>query len=590
MRPPGRIRADKGYVVKLSRIIVSVLTVALLIGLTTLWRRGPAAPPAAPQRGGQIIVSARAEPRSFNRLVARDQFTEMIALLTQGRLVRVNRATQEIEPWLAERWETSSDGRSYTMHLRLGATWSDGEPLTSADVVFSLEAILDPRNQSPLATVMTVSGQPIQATAVDPQTVVITYPAPLGPGLRLLDSFWIFPKHKLEPAAGAGKLASVWATTAPPSEIVGTGPFLISAYTPGQRLVLERNQRYWRKAADGSALPYLDRVVIEIVPDQNAELLRLTSGNIDLTQTELRPEDYVVVKRAADQGRLKLLNLGVGTDTDAFWFCLKPEVKKQDPRFAFVQKPEFRRAISHAVDRKQFADTVFLGAGVPVWGPITPGNKLWYWPDLPKYEHDTAKATELLRSIGLEDRNGNGVVEDAKGTEARFTIITQRGISSYERGAAILRDDAAKIGVVFEIAPLEFNAVIERLQTSRYDALFFRFLMSDLDPALSKDLWLSSGSAHVWNLDQKTPATEWERRIDELMAEQASTADPARRRELFNEVQRIVAEQAPILYFAAPTFYYAHNTRVRGVEATVFRPPALWNADTISVVAPPSGT
>jgi peptide/nickel transport system substrate-binding protein len=132
--------------------------------------------------------------------------------------------------------------------------------------------------------------------------------------------------------------------------------------------------------------------------------------------------------------------------------------------------------------------------------------------------------------------------------------------------------------------------VIERLQTSQYDALYFRFLYSDVDPALSKDLWLSSGSAHVWNLGQKTPETEWEQRIDTLMLEQASTADPEKRRELFNEVQRIVAEQAPILYFAAPTFFYAHSTRVRGIVPSVLRPPALWNADSISVVGPSSGT
>ena len=576
---------------KFSRIVLVVLVAALLVGLTALWRRGESpAPPATPQRGGQIIVSARSEPRSFNRLASRDQFSDLIALLTQGRLVRVNRATQEIEPWLAERWDVSADGRSYTMHLRPGMTWADGEPFTSADVVFSLEAIVDPKSQSPFATSLTVSGKPIQATAVDPQTVLITYPAPFGAGLRLLDSFFIFPKHKLEKALRDGTFSTSWSSSTPPSEMTGTGPFVITAYTPGQRVVLERNPRYWRKAADGGALPYLDRVVIEIVPDQNAELLRLTSGNIDLTQTELRPEDYVVVKRAADQGRLTLLDLGVGIDADSFWFCLKPEAKKNDPRFAFVQKPEFRRALSHAVDRKQFADTVFLGAGVPIWGPITPGNKLWHWPDLPKYEYDLEKARELLRSIGLEDRNGNGVVEDAKGTEARFTIITQRGIASYERGATILRDDAARVGVAFEVAPLEVGAVIERLQTSQYDALYFRFLYSDVDPALSKDLWLSSGSAHVWNLGQKTPETEWEQRIDTLMLEQASTADPDKRRELFNEVQRIVAEQAPILYFAAPTFYYAHNTRVRGIVPSVLRPPALWNADSISVVGPSSGT
>jgi peptide/nickel transport system substrate-binding protein len=577
--------------VKFSRIVLVVVAAALLVGLTALWRRGDAPPPpATPQRGGQIIVSARSEPRSFNRLAARDQFTDLIALLTQGRLVRVNRATQEIEPWLAESWDVSADGRIYTMHLRPGVTWSDGEPFTSADVVFSLQAIVDPKTQSPFASSLAVSGQPIQAIAIDPQTVRITYPAPFGPGLLLLDSFYIYPKHKLEKALREGTFSNAWTSSTPPSEMVGTGPFVLTAYNPGQRVVIERNSRYWRKAADGGALPYLARVVIEIVPDQNAELLRLTSGNIDLTQTELRPEDYVVVKRAADQGRLTLLNLGVGIDADSFWFCLKPEAKKNDPRFAFVQKAEFRRAISHAVNRQQFAETVFLGAGVPIWGPITPGNKLWHWPDLPKYDYDPEQAKALLRSIGLEDRDGNGVVEDAKGTEAKFTIITQRGISSYERGATILRDDAAKIGVAFEVAPLEVGAVIERLQTSQYDALYFRFLFSNVDPALSKDLWLSSGSAHVWNMNQKTPATEWERRIDTLMLEQASTSDEGRRRELFNEVQRIVAEQAPILYFAAPTFYYAHNTRVRGVEPSILRPPALWNADTISVIGPSSGT
>ena len=125
----------------------------------------------------------------------------------------------------------------------------------------------------------------------------------------------------------------------------------------------------------------MDRVVLEIVPEQNAELLRLQSGSTDLTSAELRPEDYVPVRRAEEQGQLRLVELGVGPDADAFWFCLKPEVKGKDPRFAFVQRPEFRQAISHAVDREAFAQTVFLGAAVPVWGPITPGNTQWFWPE-----------------------------------------------------------------------------------------------------------------------------------------------------------------------------------------------------------------
>lgn len=529
------------------------------------------------------MASIRAEPRSFNRLVARDQPTELLTQLTQGRLVRVNRATFELEPWLAEKWESSDDGLVHTLHLRPDVTWSDGTPFTSADVLFSLRAVFDPKSESVLASILVAGGQPIRATAPDAQTVIVTFAGASGPGLRLLDQLPILPKHKLEGALAAGKFAAAWATTTPPADIVGTGPFVVREYQPGQRVVLDRNPRYWRRAADDGELPYVDRVVLEIVPEQNAELLRLQSGSTDLTSTELRPEDYVPVRRAEEQGQLHLVELGVGPDADAFWFCLKPEVKGKDPRFAFVQRPEFRRAISHAVDREAFAQTVFLGAAVPVWGPITPGNVQWFSPNVLRYPHDDNRARELLKGIGLEDRNGNGVVEDARGTEARFTGITQRGITWYEKGTAVLRDELASIGIAVDFEPLELGALIQRLLACDYDAIYYRPLATDLDPAGNLDFWLSSGSAHFWNMSQRSPATEWERRIDTLMIEQAAGTDPDRRREQFMLVQRTFAENLPVLYFVAPRMYYAHSTRLRGVVPSVLRPPVLWNADSLSV-------
>ena len=534
-------------------------------------------------RGGQIVASIRAEPRTFNRFIARDQTSDLLNVLMQGRLVRVNRATFELEPWLAERWESSTDGRTHTIHLRPGVTWSDGTPFTSADVLFSLQAAYDPKVESVLASTLLAGGQPIRATASDPQTVVVHYAGPSGPGLRLLDGLPILPKHKLGEALAAGTFASAWDTTTPPADLVGTGPFVLREYQPGQRVVLDRNPRYWRKAEDGTALPYLDRIVLEIVPEQTAEMLRLQAGETDLTSSELRPEDYVPVRRGEAQRRLRLIELGVGPDADAFWFCLKPEMKKTDPRFAFVRRPEFRQAISHAVDREAFAQTVFLGAAVPVWGPITPGNTQWFWPDVPRYLPDDERAKSLLRGIGLEDRDGNGVVEDAAGTEARFTVITQRGIGWYARGTAVLRAELSGIGIALDIAPLEFGAMIQRMLACNYDAMYYRPVATDLDPAGSLDFWLSSGSAHFWNLEQRLLPAEWQRRIDTLMLEQSAALDPARRTQQFNLVQRIFAENLPVLYFAAPRMYYAHSTRVRGVVPSVVRPPVLWNADSLSV-------
>src|SRR5262245_16402248 len=133
--------------VKLSRFTVIAGIVGLL-GATglVLWRRSGTAPPPddTPRRGRQIVGSIRADPRTFNRLVARDQTTLVLTLLMQGTLVRVNRASGELEPWLAESWESNEDGRVHTVHLRPGMSWSDGTPLTSADVLFSVEAVFDP--------------------------------------------------------------------------------------------------------------------------------------------------------------------------------------------------------------------------------------------------------------------------------------------------------------------------------------------------------------------------------------------------------------------------------------------------------------
>jgi peptide/nickel transport system substrate-binding protein len=572
----------------LSRLIGPLVMVALLLGASYLWRsagpQGRQTPGTSAQRGGELVGSLRVEPRTFNRIVSRDQGTDLLNTLMQGRLVRINRVTFELEPWLAERWESSSDGLTHTLHLRQGVAWSDGQLVSSADVLFSLQAASHEQD-SVLSSALLVGGKPIQASAPDPSTVVLMFPVPSGLGLRLLDQLPILPKHKLDAAHAAGEFSSAWNTTTPPSDIVGTGPFVLREYQPGQRVVLDRNPRYWRRGPDGAALPYLDRIVLEIVPDQNAELLRLQSGATDLAQDALRPEDYVSTRRLEERGLVKLVELGVA-EADAFWFCLKPEVKRKDPRFAFVQRKEFRQAISHAVDREAFAQEVFLGEAVPVWGPITPGNRQWFSPDLPRYAYDLGRAKAILKTIGLEDRNGNGIVEDAAGAEARFTVITQRGLGWSERGTTVLREALAKVGIALDIVPLENGAMIRRMLACDYDAIFMRPLTTDFDPAGNLDFWLSSGSAHYWNLEQATPATAWEQQLDAAMLEQAATVDQGRRHAIFLDVQRLVAENLPALHFAAPRTYAAHSARLMGVIPAVQRPPILWNADLLSVSGP----
>ena len=538
----------------------------------------------APARGGELLVSIRTDPRSFNRHAARDTSTNLVSNLTQARLVRINQATQEVEPDLAGGWTTTDAGRRVTMALKRDLLFSDGRPFTADDVVFAFQAVYDERSGSALADSLQVGGKRLEVAALDRYTVTITFPVSFAPGVRILDNLPILPRHRLAAALEAGTFARAWGINTPPSDIVGLGPFVLRQYLPGQRLVFERNTHYFGRAADGTALPYLDRVVLDIIPDQSAELLHLESGQLDMMASEISLDAYAPLKRAADQGRITLLDLGVSHNADGLWFNLKPGAFAGDPRADWLQRDELRRAISMAVDRKVFADTVFLGAAVPVYGPETPANTKWYWAGIPHTPYDPAGATQLLASIGLRDRHGDGRLEDARNQPARFSLLTQKGRPNLERAAAVIRDELKKIGVTVDVVALEGAAVVDRFMKANYDAVYFNADKTDLDPGTNPDFWFSSGSAHPWNLEQPTPATEWERRIDELMTRQIASLDENERRRLYDEVQKLFAEHVPIVYFVAPRIYVAHSARVTNLRPTESRPQLLWRPDTIAVI------
>ena len=563
-------------------LFLAVATVVALTGCRSTPRSDSSAASNVVSPGGELVVSVRTDPQSFLWFTKRDGVTQLVTFLTQARLVRVDRATQNVEPWLAESWTRSADGRQYTVKLRPGISFSDGHPFTSDDVLFSFRAAYD--EGSVIGDSLQENGKRLQVAAPDPTTVVISFAEPFGPGLRILDNLPIVPRHKLEAALKAGTFARAWGVSTPPQDMAGLGPFVLTEYVPGQRLRFSRNARYFRKDANGIALPYVDRVLVQVAPDQDTELLRLDAGQVDMSTTEIRPEDYAPLRRAADAGRVQLFDLGAAYDPDSLWFNLKPGGLGSDPRAAWLQRDELRRAVSLAVNRQLFADTVYLGAATPAFGPITTANKPWYSPDVPHTSYDPARAKLLLASIGLTDRNGDGVLEDARGEPARFTLLTQKGLSSLERGAAVIRDELKKIGLVVDVVSLEGNAVIQRfLSGHNYDAVYFRIATTDTDPAINLDFWLSSGTSHVWNLAQATPATPWERQIDELMTRQMTSSDEHERKRLFDEVQKVFAEYLPIIHFAAARVYVAASARVTHVTPAVLRPQLLWSPDTIAV-------
>ena len=265
----------------------------------------PAVPPDRPPGGGALVSSIRAQPRSFNRYVARDSVADTICLPHPGQ-TGPRRSPHPGARALARRVMDRLGRRSH-----LHAAPAARRPVLRRDAVHVGRrpvrlpgGLRRSRRRRPRRL---AQGRRAAARRFRPRRVHHRHhasPPPFGPGLRLLDNLPILPRHRLETALDGRHVSPrPGAPSTPPSEIVGLGPFALERYDIGQRLVFKRNPYYWRKDASGYALPYLDRLTLEIVPDQNAELLRLDAGQIDFTQSEIRPEDYANLKRAADAGR-----------------------------------------------------------------------------------------------------------------------------------------------------------------------------------------------------------------------------------------------------------------------------------------------
>jgi peptide/nickel transport system substrate-binding protein len=564
-------------VVKPIKIGAIAIGLGALLLSGVLWRGNATAPPD-PDRA--LVASLRSEPTVYNRYLDGSAAADLISLLTNATLVRVNRSTDAIEPALAERWALSPDGLTYTLSLRHDVRFSDGAPFTAADVLFTARVLFDTRVDSPLASTLRVDGKPLTFAAPDDFTVTVSLPSAFAPGLRLLDNMPILPRHKLEEALNAGSLREKARVGSTLDELAGLGPFKLVEHVAGQRLVFIRNPYYWRKDEHGRPLPYLDRLTVAILPDQNTEAVRLGAGEIDLMSNgDIRPDDYATFKRLSDEGRLKLMDAGIGLDPNFLWFNLTPQGKVAP----WLRDRRARQAISFAVDRQVMADTVYLGAAVPIYGPVSPGNKVWFSPSAPQYPHDASRARELLAAAGLSDRDSDGMLEDAVGRPARFSVMTQKGNTLRERAAAMIQEHLRLIGISVDIVALDVRTLQTRWMSGDYESIYMGAQASATDPALNADFWLSSGPFHFWNPGQRVPATEWEARMDAMMRRQAAASALEERQQLFAGVQQIMGEELPAIYFVAPRVTIAVSPRVSNAAPVQQAPQLLWSADTLTV-------
>ncbi len=523
-----------------------------------------------------LSVAQLAGPRTFNFLLANDEQTSTIAAVVMGNLINVNRQTQKLEPALAERWWLSRDGKTLTMKLRRNVKFSDGVPFTASDVLFTLEILYDEKLHPPLQDTFLIAGRKITAERLDNHTVRFRLPAPLAAMERIFDGLYILPRHKLEGAYRRGEFERAWSLGTLVEEIVGTGPYRLQAYVPGQRTVLARNPHYWKKDVTGHRLPYLDTVIVEIVPSRATQLLKFQKGEIDIL-SPVSADDALALREAEKQGRFVLHNVGPSLIHEVLWFNLQPG--KADPKKrAWFEDRRFRQAVAYAVDRDAIIRNVFLGMAHAVFGPTSAANREWFYPGLRKYTRDLSRARTLLSEAGfrwegqeLRDRAGNAV---------EFTIIFNTGVRFRQNLAGVLQEDLAALGIKVNLVPLEGKTLLEKInRTFDYDACLLATASGDTDPVSENAILKSSGANHWWFPRQERPATSWEAEVDRLVDELATARRASRRRELYNRVQAIMSEEVPFIYLVARDLIVAANASLGGLRPAVLPHFAVWNLE-----------
>jgi peptide/nickel transport system substrate-binding protein len=532
--------------------------------------------------GGHLVVGQRSEPKTLNPVTATDAVSREVFERLHADLIGINRGTQKVEPALAKSWKISPDGRTFTLQLRKGIRFSDGHPFDADDVVFSFTVYLDEAVSSPQRDLLIIDGKPLTVAKVDQYTVRFSLPRPYAAAERLFDSFAILPRHILEKSYREGKFVQSWLLNTPPNELVGLGPFRVKQYWPGQRILLERNPYYWKVNRENHRLPYLDELVFLFVGTEDTQVMRFEAGETDLIN-RLSSENYSLLSKEQSRTGSQLADLGPSLEYNFLVFNqndlsgkkLESIARKQ----AWFQDLKFRQAVSLAVDRDSIVKLVYGTRGTPLWGNVGPGNKMWVNQSIPHPQRSLEAARQLLNNAGFK-WNPSGTLLDRTGQPVQFSIVTSSSNVQRMKMATLLQDDLSHLGMQVHVVPLDFRAMVDRVfQSFDYEAAIMGLGGGDADPNPEMNVWFSSGSTHLWHMNETQPATTWEREIDQLMNEQMFTLDHYKRKKLYDRVQQIISEQLPFIFLATPNILAGAKREIGNFQPALLDHYTLWNAD-----------
>ncbi len=520
----------------------------------------------AGKAGGTITLALGNSPQTFNYYGAIDGNGQRIAQHMFDGLIEFNLQTGKIEPALAESWTVSPDGKVYTFKLRQGVKWHDGVEFTADDVIFTFDQVItDPEAKGGDFANFSKDGVKYKFEKVDKYTVRISLPFSSGAFLIQMRTF-MMPKHQLlkysvEGGAKPADINNAWATNADLKDIVGTGAYKLTGYTPGQKVSLVKNPDYWKVDSKGTQLPYIDKLDYLILVGPAAQEAAFRAGTLDaldisgaqfpdFKQQEVKGAPFKVVSQLKDAIYGSPPHL-------AFNF------NAADADLAKVfSNVKFREAMQFAVNRQRVIESVYNGqAQLPGHMGVPPAGSFYF--DTKKYLGDfnleTAKAA--LDALGLKDTDGDGVRNVAAGKQLEFSLTYGTDSAVWPPLATILQNDFKSIGVKANLKGVLSSTLLSTGLSGNYEAILVA-LGDQPDPELRKPIWQPGGSLYYWHRatqavkDGDPPnfkaMSSWEKRLYDIFEKGTQSSDQATRAALYSEGQVLIAKYLPVIMIAKP--------------------------------------
>ena len=482
-----------------------------------------------PVRGGTAVIVVQADPGHLNPAISTGSHVHAVADSLYNALIELDRDLKP-QPDLAQRWTISEGGTVYTFQLAPNVKWHDGMPFTSADVKFTFDEILlkhHARTKAGLGAVIATIETPA------PDRVVFKLRKPYAALLQLINvtEAPILPKHIYQ---GGDPLTH-------PANIkpVGTGPFKFESYRTDQQVVMVRNPDYFK-----AGLPYLDRLVIRVVPDSNAQTVALLAGEAD----------YLPLVNASDVQRLRALpeltvvqtafGTGGGNCINTLGFNLDRKA---------LADVRVRQAIAHAIDREQILRDVQFGLGKVPSAPVSSGLTWAHAPGtLARYTPaNVQRANELLDAAGL--------TPGADGVRLTLELLH---FPTFNRSGEVIRQNLAKVGIKVVQKPLDRAAFVEAVFTQRAFDLNIISYCNGADPDSGvRRMYVSN---NIGNVPFSNAAAYRNAEVDKLFAQAAETDNYEQRARLYAAMQKIVADELPYWWLTETVVTTAWRARYQG--------------------------